>query len=269
VLERHAVGDPSEPLDLDALRVAQDSVAVFEIATAETTVRMCLAGRRASESLTRTFTWSTEDVAATADVGVRAVEMLRAGLREYGLSFDDLSQPESEPSGSRVAVGLQGAFGSFTSSPLTGLSVSGQVALPSRVFVLVSGVLPVGLKPSYEAQAGRSTFSTWWGGIGVGGWLADPSWGWQPDLAAGVSLSALLLSYEPATAEYVGEDLWTVRPAPFLELGVSSPRVGPIAGRGVVRGEWMYPIDIALDEQPVGTWGPALVGVGFGLDVVL
>jgi hypothetical protein len=216
--------------------------------------------------------------------GVRAIEMLRAGLLE-------VHEAELGPrvdAGSLTVLELAG-LGSVSSSgndQLTTLSVGTELAsghmkaLPTlnvvlglahgvgpRTDIVFGGGLPV-LRTRFIDDAGEAVFGISVVRLGVAHHLSDSDQAWVPTLGAGLGVRFLRISGE-ADVPYSDETIVSAGLAPFGYWGMSYWPGGPLRLRGDLHMSVARRAAVFFVNREVGAWGPVQMGFVFGVEVDL
>ena len=271
---------PEENLDLEALRQEADSVAIFDVVTPQTRLTVLVPVPGSTTPVKADLTWPAEDSVAESMVGVQAVELLRAGLiqakaetlgkQASRMTLAELALAVGRPGGQRSSLylGTRGGVGTFSAGPQASVELGARVPVVGRLMVTGGATVPY-VRAKYTEAAGDVFFGLGRVELGAAYRLLDPQSDWVPDVGVSVGLSLMSFSYEPSPLFLGRDEQRFLRPTAGLRTGIRSPRVGPIGGRADLHVDGSAPVAVGLDGVPAGTWGPAEIGLGISLDVLL
>ena len=258
--------------ELEQATTSSDAVAGFSVKPHDAEVMLLVP--TVDRAVVRDLGFTGDPDTASQVVGMRAAEVLRAGLVESRdlntraasrLSLRELATLEARQA-DPASVALSGGpmFGSLAERPQLAGELSVAVPVAPTVSVLGQAALPmIGVQYRAEPGAVRAT------GMVVGGgarYAVHGPAGTRPDLSVGacaVRLQAVGESAGDAVAST--QRVW--RFAPWVSGGLSIPVVDPVRLRGDLRAEAFSPVRIHLAEAATHTWGPVQTRAMLGLEV--
>jgi len=230
----------------------------------------------------------TDDPVAQSRVGVRAIEMLRAGLLELyahrigrgidatSLTIVDLAAlgdttVEPPPRGNymltTVNIGSELAAGDLDANPVLNLVLGVAYGAGDRADVTLGGSIPV-IRTRYSDAAGEAVFGVTVVEGGAAYHLSDPDNTWVPTLGGGMGVLFLRVSGD-AVHPYVDETSRATTVAPYARWGLSYWPGGPIRVRGDLHVSVSEKAAILFVNREVGAWGPLQTGFVLGVEMDL
>jgi len=275
VLER------TPPEDLLPILAEVDGVGAFALRSDQ--LEMVVAGRGGA-SVRREVPRPQGDPIEESRMGVRAIEMLRAGLLEVhaadlgprvdggSLSLLELAglAGSSAPANEKLTtlqVGSELAAGDLQAAPVVNLILGVSYGIAARVDVCAGGAVPL-IRTRYADAAGEAVFGISVLQLGAAYHLVDTERSWVPTLGAGLGLRVLRISGE-AVPPYADETIRSVGLAPYGSWGLSYWPGGPLRVRGDLHLSVARKAAVFFVDREVGAWGPLQTGFVVSLEVDL
>jgi len=269
------------PEDVLPIIAEVDGVGVFALSDDRLEI---VVADSAGRSVRREMTLPSGDPIEESRVGVRAIEMLRAGLIEVhagelgrGNNGDAMSLVELAELGAATApdndklttlnLGSELAAGNLHAAPVVNLVLGISYGIGARTDLAIGSAIPV-LRTRYSDEAGEAIFGISVFQLGAAYHLADTERTWVPTLAAGLGLRFLRVSGE-AVAPYSDETIRAVGLAPYAMWGLSYWSGGPLRLRGDLHVSVARRAAIFFVDREVGAWGPIQTGFILSLEVDL
>ncbi len=229
----------------------------------------------------------TDDPVARSRVGVRAIEMLRAGLIEIhadqirkgvdasSLTLVQLAELTGEGEALRsgnymlttINLGSEIAAGNLAAGPVLNLVLGIAYGAGDRADVTISGSIPI-VRTRYSAEEGEAVLGVTIVDTGAAFHLSDPDNTWVPTLGGGLGFTFLRVSGE-AVEPYGDQTVSSTSAAPYGRWGLSYWPGGPIRIRGDLHLSVSRKTAIFFVDREVGAWGPLQTGFVVGLEVDL
>jgi hypothetical protein len=260
---------------LQRASAANNAVAAFSVSQVDAKV-LLLVPDSSNNPVVRDLGITGDPTQASSVVGVRAAEVLRAGLLEtrgldsrrgLGLSISEIAHLDARTADpTSVAVGLGPMFSSVGKPPQLATDV--RVAVPVAPSVSVLGGLAIPLtRMRYTAEPGdvRVGGTVVQGGIRYA--VRGPA-GLRPDISVG-ACAVRLQAEGDSDGEAIAstERIW--RFAPWTSAGVSAPVARDVRLRLDAQLEAFSPVRIHLADAAVHQWGPLQTRAVLGVEVSL
>ena len=256
---------------------AQNAVAAFVVSQTDATVQLVVPDPDGAPPALRDLGISSADPFSASMLGVRAGEVLRAGLMEVyadqirtrtaqRMSLRELALIEDGPVLPSVQLGVGTLTATTAGFPGAVADLRGTIPLRGSVSLLAGVALPIsGVRVTGEAGTARLTSVVLQGGSRYslldGPYRADVSMG-----VAALRIRSAGTTTTDATEQVAGAWRW----APWASVGGSRALAGPIRLRADVQFETFAPARIHLAHEVI-RWGAfqarAVVGIEMDLEV--